>query len=219
MADRRCCCFCPEKSDNFQRSNSEDLGPLWYPSDDARIVDWTMEIDEGMVVFRTPIWDSQGSFLASITIDDPVDDSDVYDVVLVKKESDDSFTEKYRIRFDPDTTSGWWTTGFKEAGEANFYKDDEELITGCGTYQMEFLAGRTFNLSYDREVIRVGGLTPTFPHYEFWRCMENADWTHIALSHGEGPRPVRFDVFHIIDHWVHDRRCPFWGCVCGGEPE
>ena len=94
MSRRRCCCGCPEVADDFERADSDDLGPLWFPNEDARIVDGCLEIDAGYVVCIRRIWDtSGGSFLALATLDAPVDDDDVYDVVLLKKDNG-TFTEK-----------------------------------------------------------------------------------------------------------------------------
>ena len=137
MGRRRCCCGCPFVEDDFVRANSDDLGPMWVPNEDARIVDATLEIDDAYVICTQKIWDSQGSFLLTVYIDDPVDDDDVYDIVLLKK-NNGTYTEKYRIRFDPDSITGYWTIGYKAAGEADFWTDDVELIAGCGIYQEAF---------------------------------------------------------------------------------
>ena len=214
---RRCCCGCPYVEDDFNRDDSDDLGVLWVPNEDARIVDKTLEIDADYVICKQAIWDSEGSFLLTIGIDDPVDDDDIYDVVLLNKHID-TYTEKYRIRFTPSSVTGYWTVGYKASGEATFWTDDVELISGCGTYQEEYLAGRRFSISFDRLVMRVGGTTPDAPHYEFWKCEDYDNWTHVALGHGGGPRPVKFNYFWLSDHWVHNPLCPFWGCTCGGTP-
>lgn len=211
---RQCCCDCLTHSDNFDRDDTgvgTGWGPLWDHSNATGNIDTNRgRLDAGYMIFQQPLPDLQGSALVDIEVVNP-QDGDMYDVYLAWK----SVTEFLGARFEVDGGNTLWIQQLQKAGGA-WFKDDVELIGGCGTFQEAFGGGQEFFVSYDRKVLRIGGTTPEDPHYELWGCYE-VTWTpaiKIVLAHGGGPRSIFFDNFAISDHYAHNRTCPFYGCVC-----
>jgi len=166
----------------------------------------------GYAVCQRTLPDPQGSFLVQFDTVSPQDD-DRYEVHILW----DGSTASLKASFEVDDTNGLWICGLWTGG--SWYYDDVEMLSGCGTSQYAFLAGRTFHMSYDREIFRIGGETPSGIHHEFWKCKTHptSATTKVALVHGGGPNTLYWDNFTVIDHYAHDRNCPFEGCVCGGE--
>lgn len=214
MGRRRCCCYvgCWADGDDFNRADTP-VGSGWGSKWDStngvgNISSNRGKLDSGYMVFNQSLPDNEGSCLAKITVDSPQDD-DVYEVHIAWKDA----THYLGFRFEVD--GSWWVQSLSSAG-GSWFSDDVEVISGCGTYQDAFLAGREFAMSYDREVLRIGGTSFSSPHYEMWGCYD-VTWSpsnKIVLAHGGGPRPIYFDSFWVSDHFVHDPTCPFYGCVC-----
>ena len=210
-----CCCDCLQAADYFARTDAATLGAGWTESggSDLGIDTERCYITTGHAYFNTPMPDPQGSFILSFTVDTP-QDGDVYEVII---SWDGGTTEKLRARFEvEDTTTHQWIQSLFVDGSEEI-ADDDEIIAGCNTWQEEFLSGRTFKVSYDRAVFRVGGTTPEYPHYELWTCVapDTAADIRIGLQHGGGGSTIYFDDFEISDHYVHNQKCPAYGCVCG----
>jgi len=213
-----CCCPCLQDTDDFDRASAATLGAEWTASGGASLGiydDQYCYITSGHAYFNTALPDTQGSFIMSFGAVNP-QDGDVYEVII---SWDGGTTEKLRARFEADIANNAWIISlFVDGGEE--IADDDEIIAGCGTYQEEFAAigaDRGFSVSYDRAVFRVGGTTPEFPHYELWTCVapDTAADIRIGLQHGGGGGTIYFNDFFISDHYVHNAKCPAYGCVCG----
>lgn len=214
-----CCCDCQSFSDNFNRDDTgvgTGWGPLWdHSNGTGNISSNTAKLDSGYMVFEQELPDKEGSALVDIAVVNP-QDGDIYDIYLAWK----SITEFLGARFEVDGGNSKWIQQISSMGISGtsdvWFKDDVELISGCGTFQEEFVGAKDFSVSYDREVLRIGGTSPEDPHYELWGCYE-VTWTpanKVVLAHGGGPRSIFFDNFAISDHFVHNSVCPFYGCVC-----
>lgn len=204
----KCCCACDVASDNFNRADGA-LGADWTATGTAAIDTNTAKITSGTIKYSQEVVDSQGSFVVTFDTVDSLD-GDIYDFFVWNSAG----TVLLTARFQADTTSGNWIISLRQ-GAGAWYSDDVEILTGCGTYQEPFLAGRTFTISYDRNIFRVGGTTPTQPHYELWQCYSAVDVAKVGFGHGGGPRAIWIDNFSLSDHYVHNVMCPYPGCLCG----
>lgn len=203
------CCGCVVGADNFNRADGS-LGADWTASDTAAIDGNTAKITSGTIKYAQEVVDPLGAFVVTFDTVDSVD-GDIYDFFVW----DSSGTVLLTARFQADSASGNWIISLR-VGAGAWYADDVEMISGCGTYQEPFLAGRTFTVSYDRKVFRVGGTTPTSPHYELFICADvGADVAKVGFGHGGGPIAIWIDNFSLSDHYVHNHSCPYPGCLCG----
>ena len=211
-----CCCGCIEFTDTFIRDDAATLGGNWtYTGGGAAGISSNRAyITAGEAYYNSGLPDDEGSFAMSIVVDSP-QDNDIYDVII---SFDGGTSESLVARFEVDAGNSVWLISLR-SDAAELVSDSTELIAGCGVYQEAFLAGRTFVVSYDREVFRVGGTTPEFPHYELWTCEATPSNTDIRIGfrHGGGPNTLYFDNFWISDHYMHDKTCPAYGCLCGLE--
>ncbi len=207
--NKGCCGECIVGEDNFNRADGS-LGPDWTASGTAAIDGNTAKITSGTIKYAQGVVDPLGSFIVTFETIDSVD-GDIYDFFVW----DASGTVLLTARFEADGTSGNWIISLRQ-GAGAWYSDNVEMISGCGTYQEPFLSGREFTISYDRTNFRVGGTTPTQPHYELSQCYDvGADVAKVGFGHGGGPIPISIDNFILSDHYVHNHDCPYPGCLCG----
>lgn len=215
-ARRRCCCNCVQYTDDFFRADDPTgWGELWDTTEAvAEVVGYTGKLTEGYAIYKLSLPDPEGSGIVAVELYDP-QDGDIYDVYLAWR----STTNYLVARFQADAASGYWINSLQKHGSGSWWADNVEMMAGCGTYQEPFMSSRTFIVSYDRGVLRIGGNTPEFPHYEHWLCCDVSYGlpNKIGLAHGGGPRPIYFDNFFASDHYVHNVTCPYYGCVCGVE--
>lgn len=215
MGDRRCCCDCVQWADYFGRDAATTLGGDWYyhgagEAGTRGFPNWDAYITSGVAYFNYPLPDK--AFAASFAVVTP-QDGDIFELCVTDDPTTPGADDYFRFEVD-DGATPLWIQSIHGSGPAVY--DSTELITGAGTYQEPFNADRSFIVSFDREVLRIGGTTPEWPHYELWTCSSTGTTNpYFGIRHGGGPNTLYFDSFEIIDHYVHNRVCPHYGCLCG----
>ena len=215
MGDRRCCCDCVQWTDIFGRDAASTLGDNWIyhgagEAGTRGAPNWDAYITSGVAYFNFPLPDS--AFVATFNFITP-QDNDIIEFCVTDDPTTADCDDFFRFEVE-DTVTNKWIQSIH--GSAGSLYDDDELIAGAGTYQDAFSSSREFLVSFDRAVLRISSTTPEWPHYELWDCSTTAtNNPYFGIRHGGGPNTLYFDTFFISDHYVHNRICPHYGCVCG----
>jgi hypothetical protein len=204
------CCNCPSWSDNFDRSDSTDIGADWTEvTGDAFIESGKLKLtyadsEPGLVICEHTPQGDKFSQVITVSLYNRVED-DVHKIVFAYIDEDNY----YFVQFLCGATDASSTASIRRRvdgvdsviANAAHRKDENINVTVCWDDHQVTVTDETTNVLFST-AIGIENYTPPIDMY------------HSGLSGGGDAAPVYFDNWYVSEGWKTNDKCPPCCCWC-----
>lgn len=199
-----CCVDCPVLEDDFDRSDSTNLGSDWVEdTGDSEIISGELSMPNGAIV-RT----SSGT-----------GESDPYMKVTVTCQ-DVRVGDKFRVLVNWNTTTD------------DYYYGELQCLAASGTDNMKLIVGdsttgeldsETFSFGVGNDMALVvcrtleGIYVGSESSFTLWDCVTDNSGRHAGLMNNSASNTVEFEDFQFLRGFDGSARCFECGCECDGH--